>query len=74
MLLTGLRSTRSSVRSSATRTPNVLMSDLSSLEAQELVTKDFLSRARYEEPSDPALARWHDGTQFTEHTVVTADW
>jgi hypothetical protein len=28
----------------------------------------------YNDPSDPALARWHDGEGFTEHTVVKAQW
>lgn len=28
----------------------------------------------YNDPRDAALARWHDGTGWTEHTVVKADW
>ena len=28
----------------------------------------------FNDESDPALARWHDGERWTEHTVVKADW
>jgi hypothetical protein len=27
----------------------------------------------FRDPSDPALARWHDGQRWTEHTLVIAD-
>jgi hypothetical protein len=27
----------------------------------------------FRDPSDPALARWHDGERWTEHTLVIAD-
>lgn len=27
----------------------------------------------FKDPSDPSLARWHDGTDWTEHTLVIAD-
>jgi len=27
----------------------------------------------FKDPSDPALARWHDGNDWTEHTLVIAD-
>jgi hypothetical protein len=27
----------------------------------------------FKDPSDPALARWHDGSDWTEHTLVIAD-
>lgn len=28
----------------------------------------------FSDARDPALARWHDGTDWTEHTMVKADW
>ena len=28
----------------------------------------------YVDRQDPALARWHDGTGWTDHTMVRADW
>lgn len=28
----------------------------------------------YKDSRDPALARWHDGTGWTDHTMVMADW
>ena len=27
----------------------------------------------FRDPIDPSLARWHDGTQWTDHTLVIAD-
>jgi hypothetical protein len=31
------------------------------------------SRGWYQDPDDPELARWHDGHEMTEHTLVIAD-
>jgi hypothetical protein len=28
----------------------------------------------YLDPADPNVARWHDGTDWTEHSIVTAEW
>lgn len=27
----------------------------------------------FRDPIDPSLARWHDGTEWTDHTLVIAD-